>query len=50
VSIDGEYCAEIIDTDLKAVAATDIPWRSPGVGSCVTVTLSPSSGADLLGC
>jgi len=50
VSIDGEYSGKIFDTDLSAVAATYIHWRLPGLGSRGAVTLSPSSGADLLGC
>jgi len=50
VSIDGEYSGKIFDTDLSAVAATYIHWRLPGLGSRVAVTLSPSLGADLLGC
>jgi len=50
VSIDGEYSGKIFDTDLSALAATYLHWRLPGLGSRAFVTLSPSLGADLLGC
>jgi len=50
VSIYVEYSGKIFDTDLSAVAKTYIHWRLPGLGSRVAVTLSPSLGADLLGC
>jgi len=40
VSIYGGYSGKIFDTDLCAVAATDIHWRLPGLGSRVAVTPS----------
>jgi len=50
VSIYVELSGKIFDTDLSAAAATYIHWNLPGLGSRVAIALSPSLGADLLGC
>jgi hypothetical protein len=41
VSIYGEYSGKIFDTDLRAVEATYIHWRLPGLGLGVAITIDP---------
>ena len=48
--IDEEYSGKIFDTDLWVAMAINEQWPLPGLGSHVTITLSPSLGADLLDC
>jgi len=50
VNISGEYSGKIFGKDVRAVAVICIDRCLPSFGSYVAVTLSPSLGADLLGC
>ena len=48
--MDGVYSGKIFDTNLSIAAAIYIQWRIIGLGLCVTVILSHSSGADFQDC
>jgi len=50
VNIYRALSCKISDSDPNATEVTYINWRLPGCGSHVTITLSPGSGTDLLGC